>query len=212
VLSGVLQIVASVERWVVARADLPAGDVTFEDHLYDYFWPADPWVPIGTAAQVVGLALLLVAAAVGVLALSLRRTGTAWALIAVGGVAVPIAVTGMHALASGAIGAPTFLQHGAVQAIAWAVPFLGLLALAVRWIARAPFLALAAVLLLGVTLPGYLVATFAIAPRLVGYQSHDTTPWSETVVAVCTLLAGVSLAAAAARNEPARASGGAARS
>lgn len=192
-VSGVLQVVASLQRWVIARADAPPGDVTYEDHLYDYFWPADPWGEVGTAAELLGAGLLLLAAGVVALAWAIRRDDAVWAVVAVVAVAVPTAITGLHALVSGLSGVPTPLQYGAILVLTGMLPFLGLIALGIRWRTRFPFAALACIPLLASTAPGYLFAAFTIAPAFAGYQSHDTTPWTETIVAVCTALAALPL-------------------
>ncbi|MBZ4487527.1 hypothetical protein LQ938_01740 [Microbacterium sp. cx-55] len=201
VFSGALQFVASWERWVTARAGRPPGDVTLEDHLYDYFWPADPWVNVGAAAQLLGLGMVVLAVGVIVLAVSVRagtvRAGTLWTTVAVVAVAVPTALTGIHALVSGGIGAPSALQHGPFLTITTLLPFAGLIVLSIRWMRRSPAAALACLPLLATTMPGYLFALFAAAPLIVGYQSHDTTPWSETIIAVCTGLAALPLVAGA---------------
>lgn len=195
-LSGVLQLAASLQRWVVARAALPASDVTYEDHLYDYFWPADPWVPIGGAAELLGAGLLVLAAGIACLAWAATRSGTLWVKIAVIAVVVPTAVMGLHALSSGVAGAPSPLQNGVILAFCALLPFVGLIALGIRWLRDdAPFAALSCIALLAPTGVGYLFATFTLAPVIAGYQSYDTTPWTETIVAVCTVLAAVPLIA-----------------
>ena len=53
------------------------------------------------------------------------------------------------------------------------------------------------VFLLGSTALGYVLAAFLIAPIVAGEASHDTTPWTETVVAASTAAAGVAMILAA---------------
>lgn len=76
--SAVLQLMASLQRWVVFRSSLTPEDRSAEDHLYDYTWPSAPWTPIGTAAELFGVGTLIlapgvVATAVGIVALRVRR-------------------------------------------------------------------------------------------------------------------------------------------
>jgi len=79
--------------------------------------------------------------------------------------------------------------------------FVCLIILAVMSLPASRAVSLACLFLVGATVPGYLCASYAVAPIIIGYQSYDTTPWTETIVAGSTaaagfcLLAGVAVAA-----------------
>ncbi|SMH49461.1 hypothetical protein SAMN06295885_3324 [Rathayibacter oskolensis] len=195
--SAALQLLASLERWVVAADAWTRTDRTIEDSLFDYFFPADPWENVGVSAQLYGVGGLLLA--LGVVATGRAfppRVGGAPVLVAV--VAGSFGLLGLHALVSGLLGAPSPLQNVGFQLVVGLLSALALVALALTWARRSWAAAIAALLLLGATLPGYLFSTFSIAPMITGYQSYDTTPWSETVVAGFTGAAGVLLLVAAA--------------
>jgi hypothetical protein len=85
------------------------------------------------------------------------------------------------------------MQYVSMLGILSAVATVCLVILAARWMRWMWPSSIALGLLVAVTIPGYLVATFVIAPVLVGYQSHDTTPWTEAVGGVATVAAGVVL-------------------
>ena len=189
--SAMLQFVASLERWVVLRNSATRTETSIEDHLFDYSYPADPWENLGTTAQLFGVGLLLVA--LGILAMArVARNGRVERILSLA-TAASFGIAGVHALVSGLLGVPSPLQYLPVQVLLNLVGFVGLIALAARWMRTAWAASVSCVLLLGVTLPGYLLATFQIAPVLAGYQSHDTTPFTETIVAVSTAAAGVAM-------------------
>lgn len=194
--SAALQFGASAQRWRFAGPSVASGDRSIEDHLFDYVVPADPWVGVGDAAALFGIGSLLIAAAISCLAAgaaAAHRTPVAtwWA----GGLAAaPAALTGLHALISDLLGSPSVLQHvvgGFAGVILGIVQVAALLLLA--WLAARRSLgwALGAVILIGSTVFGHMVAVFVVAPAIAGYQSYDTTPWSEAVVAAITALASV---------------------
>lgn len=85
--SAALQHHASAQRWAVYVGSRPASESFGGDHLYDYYFPLDPWVNIGTTAQFFGGGILIQAFAVVVMAagvLLASRTATSrHALVAV---------------------------------------------------------------------------------------------------------------------------------
>ncbi|WP_146084445.1 hypothetical protein [Rathayibacter sp. AY1C1] len=186
--SAGLQQLAAVQRWAVAGPIL--GEQAIEDHRYDYSWPSDPWENVGSAAQLLGIGHLLVALAVLAAVGPGRRRPVAVLRIVV---AAAFGCLGLHAVLSGILGAPTILQAMLPAVLLGLAAPAGLLVLAVLVARTSPLRAASFVLLIGSTLPGYLVATFAIAPALVDYQSYDTTPWTESVVAASVALAGAAL-------------------
>jgi hypothetical protein len=189
--SAALQYIAAAERWLAAPTTWTRRDRWIEDHLFDYSYPADPWENIGAAAQWFGAGYLLLAA--GVLVLVGRGHGPAHGLSRMAAVstAVGLGLTGVHALASGVLGAPTFLQWPII--LFGVVAFAGLIVLVAVSIRSAPATALTSALLLMTTVPGYIFACFVIAPAVVGSSSYDTTPHTETVIAVATAAAAVVL-------------------
>ncbi|MBB5640633.1 hypothetical protein [Cryobacterium roopkundense] len=197
--SAVLQLLASLQRWVGLSGSGTLSDVSIEDHRFDYFYPADPWENVGTAAQLFGAGLLLLALGILVMTRAAApRDGHLERMLALL-VASSFGIHGAHALVSGAIGAPTPLQYLPVQMLLSLIGFVGLVAVGARLLRVSRAASVACVLLVAVTLPGYIVATFQIAPVIAGYQSYDTTPWTETILAASTAAAGVALAIAAGR-------------
>ena len=185
-----------MQRWVFTDLGTVGPDRSLEDHLFDYVIPADPWVSVGSAATLFGLAYLLIGAALILLGVASRATGdrvkgiVAVALVA----AAPFVLVGLHALVSGVLGFASPLQYlvaaggalflGAAQVIA--------LTLFAAVVSRRSWIwAIGVLLLIGVTVFGYVGAMIVVAPVIVGYQSYDTTPWTEGVLAANTALAAV---------------------
>lgn len=201
-VSAVLQLVASLERWVTFAGASTDGSI--EDHLFDYYYPADPWENLGITAQVYGVGLLLFALGIVALARGAAPNGSHATRLLVRVTAVSFALTGAHALVSGVIGMPTVLQYLPVQLLLSAVGVVGLIVLGVRVARKSWPASVACVLLLGSTLPGLIFASIMIAPEIVGYQSHDMTPFTETIVASPTAAAAFMLLVAAALSHRAR--------
>ncbi|WP_168627571.1 MULTISPECIES: hypothetical protein [unclassified Cryobacterium] len=200
--SAALQLAASLQRWVVFRGAFPGNKLSVEDHLYDYTYPAEPWESIGTAAQLFGAGILI--AAGGVLAMtiavvSMPRKGShrgirillEFVIAAV--IASWLVMYGLRALLSGLAGSPVALQPSGWLGLG---AFVGVIALGVLWLFRAPAAALACMFLID-TVSGQLFSTLLMAPLVAGYTSHDTTPWTETVGALGTGAAGISMILAA---------------
>lgn len=209
--SAVLQFAASLQRWVVFSGSLGPTDLSAEDHVYDYFFPWVDWVPIGSAAQVFGVGILL--QAVGVLVMGfgvipriaraaggggVRHAAAVVAMVAaetltVLAISAAFALLGAHALISGMAGSASSLQ--AWMAVVW-IPSVGLVALTLSWVRSLPAAATACLFLIGSSWAGYLLATYLIAPVFSG-ASHDTARWTETVIALSTAAAGTFLIVAA---------------
>ncbi|WZH35599.1 MAG: hypothetical protein PIR02_12525 [Microbacterium enclense] len=193
--SAILQYVAAAERWLVAPASWTRSDRWVEDHLFDYSYPADPWENIGAAAQWFGVGYVMLA--LGVLALAGTGGGSGNQLSKVSAVvaAMSSGLIGVHAFLSGVLGQPTFLQGPlALSAVVGPVALLGT---ALVYARSSPLTALACILLLITTVPGYLFASMGVAPAVIGTQSYDTTPHTETVVATSTAAAAFVLMTAA---------------
>ncbi|WP_113718938.1 hypothetical protein [Arthrobacter dokdonensis] len=205
-VSAVLQLVASLQRWVAFSGSRAPEDLSVEDHVFDYYFPWEDWEPIGTTAQFFGTGILvqslgIVAMAVGVLvrpgAAALRVTALALTIIEsvlVLLVAATFGVVGAHALVSGVTGAASPLQHSeSLFRVLTLVGFAGLIALAALWQRRLRAAMAACLFLIGSSLVGYVIATYMIAPVFAGGTSHDTTPGTETVVAASTAAAGIAM-------------------
>ncbi|THG29892.1 hypothetical protein [Naasia lichenicola] len=168
--SSVLQILASLERWGPAANGWTRSDFLIEDHRFDYFFPAYPWEPIGSAAQLLGVGLLLLAAGIASFAIAVRPSGksTSFVMPALLSViaAAPFGLLGLHALVSGITGRPAFADA------AWYVfsllSIVGLIALAVLSARHSIAWSVASIALIGSTLIGYIVSTFAVAPAVAG--------------------------------------------
>ena len=224
-VSFALQLNASLQRWVTFSGTRGPTDTSVEDHIYDYFFPFEEWVPIGNAAQLLGAGLLLqvlglLAMALGVMLLPpaakvFGRTATlaiaAVEILLVLLVAAAFAFHGGLVLVAGLNGAPSAVEIG--PGVFWPmllVALLGLAALALSWGNRLRAAGVACAFLIGSTMAGYLLATYMVAPIFFG-SSHDTARFTETVVAASTAAAAVALVfgirdlvrRAAARVEPA---------
>ncbi|WP_328531740.1 hypothetical protein OG984_11670 [Nocardioides sp. NBC_00368] len=210
--SGVLAYVAAWQRWseVCPRGgfDEPAC-LQRQDHLYDYQWPASPWQPIGHAAEIYGLSVLLLAVAAFTLPFLLMpvfRRHTLWplavipAVVLVGiGVLVlasgiagrPVAVPGFDLTALIVVGVlwPTVLIISAVIAASGYGPDGWPEAAEDRPSTARSVSTVVTVLLIAATtvLPTY----FVVGPIAAAYVSHDTAPWSEAPAGVLLVLAAI---------------------
>jgi hypothetical protein len=196
--SAALQLVASLQRWVVFRS--ASDEFVAEDHLYDYVWPYAPWEPIGNAAELFGAGVLLLAPGVVLMAIGVSASSrfgghhpAIGVIVIVGEIALALlvagsfAVAGAHPFLSGIAGAPSQLRDDGGSG--WLAIF-GLIGLCALWLHRSPAAMVTCVFLIGSTGVGHLIAAFNVAPFLAGYVSHDSTPWTETVIAAWTAAAG----------------------
>lgn len=194
VLSALLQGAAAAQRWALNVQD-PGPQRTIEDHLFDYVLPVEPWVSIGSAAILFGIGYVLVAVAIVCLGFgcrAVRGSGSA-PLIAAVVAGAPFLAVGTHAALSGALGSPSPLAHlmPVGFTVLGALQVAGLIVTAVMAASRSRGWAVGLIVLTTTSVYGYILAGFQIAPVLAGYQSYDTTPWTEGVVAGFTLLAAI---------------------
>ena len=197
--SGALMYAAAWERWWPA---CPRGAfdsdrcVQLQDHLYDFAWPADPWVSVGDAAVLAGLSYLVLAVALaGLPTVMLGRRHRLLNLVSVVVLSGGALVFGLVALLSGLSGQPELQGWWlSVAGVVWA---LGLPAMLItlgvvaahddrpgygwRW--------LAVFLLLGSSPLGLVFA----GPIGAGYASYDTSPWTEAVGAFLLVVAAPAL-------------------
>ena len=211
-LSGVLTVAASAQRWWPACpiGGFDGGDCPeMQDHAYDYVVPSDPWVPVGAAAEVHGVAMMLLAGAVMLLprVLSGRRLGRGPAITAVV-VSVCIAAMALHTLLSGlegeAVTAPGLWVPGLVWVFGWPALMVASAACAVR--APSP-VEVGRWAVVGCLLVANPFAQVVVAPVLLGYSSYDTTPWAEAVGGVVLICAAGLLWRAAYRDASPRGGG-----
>lgn len=191
VASGALMYAASWQRWAGACAwGQEDGGLCLrrQDHLYDFVAPTSPWEPVGSAAQLAGGSLLVLALAFALLPWALigRRPGRIATVVLVGAVLAQVAV-GAATLASG-------LSGGVVRPVTAALAvYLWLLwppALLVRFAFGSRGWALAACGLLALSTPLVAAISYAIG-------SFDSRPWWEAISGVLTATAGLCLLTAA---------------
>lgn len=211
--SGVLAYLAAWQRWsgVCPRGgfDEPAC-LKRQDHLYDYQWPASPWHPIGHAAELYGISVLLLAVAAFALPFLLApafRRLILWPLAVIP--AAVLAGIGVLALASGFGGGPVSVPGFyltaliVVDGVLWPTALIIAAVIAAGgslptgWpeasedrssTVRSVSTVVTALLIAATTvLPTY----FLVGPIAAGYVSHDTAPWSEAPAGALLVLAAI---------------------
>jgi hypothetical protein len=155
----------------------------------------EPWAPIAETAQLEGLSLVCLAAAVALLPWLWLPRGSRVSLavlipaFCIGLFAVAawtVGPSGSYAAVADAAGAPTtafvwVLGLPAVLVVAAVTRLNGAPPRTTRW-------RLLVALLVGMSNP---VASYFIGPMFVGYVSHDDTPWVEVVSTVFLVIASV---------------------
>lgn len=197
--SGVLTIVAAAQRWWPA-CQLGGFDTAeclrLQDHRYDFAGPSAPWTPVGAAAELQGVATLLLAVAVLFLPglLTGRRPRPPYILAAVlvsAGFAVDALATWLSGRAGELVTLPWPWPLGLLWVIAWPALLFGsavadtsvpLRVWTGRW-------AVVVCLLASTTF----ITQLLLAPMFLGYSSYDTTPWSEVVTGALLITAAVFL-------------------
>ncbi|MQW76714.1 hypothetical protein GHK92_12580 [Nocardioides sp. dk4132] len=196
-VSGLLAVAGARERWWPAcrRGDFDAPRcLARQGDRFDYMALREPWVPVGHAAELAGasyaalalaLALLpwlllrgprrLVAAASVVLGASLLPL--AWLLWASGRAGEVVEVPLLTPLVVGGVLLGPLVLAAVVAASL--VPGALRRGPASRLQQRARLLLAVLVVLCGPL--GQVAVGLLIAPVLLGYVSHDTTPWTEAV-------------------------------
>ena len=192
-VSGALVCAASWQRWGGACPWVGGVDDTLcalrQDHLYDFLAPTLPWEPVGTAAQLAGWSLLVLALALVPLPWALlgRRPDIASAVALLGAVLATGAV-GVAIVRSGLTGSVVEPVVADVTLFVWAlVPPV----LLVRFAVASRGWALGAALTLILATPLVASFSYAIGP-------FDAQPWWEAVSGLLTATAGVCLLGAAA--------------
>ena len=191
--SGALLFAASWQRW----AGVCTGDsgrsaeacVLREDHLYDFLPPLEPWEPTGSAAELAGLSLLVLALVLPLLpwALTARRPGRYSAVTLITCELALVAV-GLATLRSGLSGDVVAPPLGNWTVAVWLIvpPIL-----VGRWAVDAHGWARAAAVVLALSMP--IVAYFSYA-----IGSYDSRPWWEAISGAIMVAAALCLLVAAA--------------
>jgi hypothetical protein len=184
---------ASWQRWADVcpwGGDVDSGPCSIrQDHRYDFVAPTAPWEPVGNAAQLAGLSLLVLALAFVLLpwALTGRRPGIYSATALVGAVLALVAV-GVTTVASGLEGSVVDPIAYDLALFVWAsVPPV----LLIRFAVTARGWTLAAVVWLVLATPIVAAFTYAVGP-------YDAQPWWEAISGLLTATAGLCLLGAAA--------------
>lgn len=186
--------------------DGAGGCVALQDHLYDYYVPDDPWVPIADAAQREGLSLLALGLGVALVSLTLGGRWFVWPLSLAGGAGLGAAWVGMGVpvwrsglagepvgfedwMAASAWSGATVLVPPALAALAWFHGGRDGRLVAVFWGAMA-------------IMPWEFLFTLLLAP------SHDTSPlrgfFRCAVVAVAAVAVALTLVPVGGRQRLAR--------
>jgi hypothetical protein len=193
--SALLQLDASLQRWVTAAASWDDPEAGVQDGRFDHSFPSSEWVPLGDAALTHGLGVLLLALAVLALARAAGITGRT-GLVGTAVVAGTFAAIGAHALVSGLTGEPGPLAGTYLSTFLLNLAGCAAVAVAVAR-GRAPhgtaWDALGGILLLGSSIVGQLLALLAIAPAIWGGTYSDTPIHTESVVATSTACVAVAM-------------------
>ncbi|KAE8763750.1 hypothetical protein [Georgenia thermotolerans] len=186
--------------------DGAGGCLALQDHLYDYYVPDDPWVPIADAAQREGLSLLALGLGVALVSVSLGGRWFVWPLSLAGGAAMGAmwVGTGVPVWRSGLAGEPVGFEDW-MAASGWSVLTVlvapGLAALA--WFHGGRDARLVAVFWAAMAIvPWEFFFTLFLAP------SHDTSPlrgfFRCAVVAVAAVAVALTLLPVGVRQRMAR--------
>jgi hypothetical protein len=196
--AGMLFVAAAWQRWwPECRRGAFDTDacVRLQSHEYDYLFVAEPWTPVGHAAELAGVALLLLAGAAALLPVVVLpgwRLRFRLPLAAVP--AASLALLGVQGLVSGVVGHVVSVPLTSAAAMVWG---LGVPVLLVLWMAavlqsdpdrRTGWGLLLAVVLIAST-PVFVFV--ALGPLVVQYVSYDAAPWSEAVMALPLFLAAL---------------------
>lgn len=204
-VAGVLMIASEAQRW----ADCPWGSMTSaacvaaQDHRYDVLLPSAPWVPIGHAAELAGLALIVLALAAMLLSwqVETRRAAVGLSLYW----AATAGLAGVVTLASGLAGRPTF-TYSDVLALGWSLSTWVVLLVTAALIGeptRGTFAMLGALGLVNPLLIGLLPITGVLMNG-----AYDSYVWQYVLPATVLCLAGAIGVFDGRRPRRSRASGG----
>ena len=211
--AAALTYAAAWERW---WPGCPRGGfdsdacVRLQSHDYDFQLPSDPWVPVGQAAELYGVALLALAVAAALLPTVLRPDRPAgggwWRVFATLVAVVPagsLALLGVATLRSGRTGELVDMPGTSLAFVVWCLAWPACLtALAAAAPGVRPGRALPVAVLLGLATPVPTLLVFG--PMFAGYTSYDTAPWTEAAAAPILLAASVAVLFVAPRRQSSR--------
>jgi len=193
VASGALAVLADWQRWYPACSSGFDAESCLErqSDWYDYAPPGDSWIPIGSSAPLMASSYALLALA----ALGLFRTTrpSRWARVAGAVFAVAFAVVAARIYASAAVGLAVELPG---EVVIWAV-IAGLWPCALLVLAMAGLIDAgpgpALVVVAGTLALASPLALFFTAAIAVNYMSHDTSPWTQAIGGLLTVIAGIAM-------------------
>jgi hypothetical protein len=196
--SGVLSIAGAYQRWWPACMpfDFDHPDcVKLQDSLYDYVMPSPPWVPMGTAASLAAVGLLLLGMAMLTMPLLMGRRYR----LVTWGLCVGMALLPLFAAAgtwlSARAGAPVVLDgHWPAYFIwVWGWPAALFVLALVSILTVAPRQSAWRLLVFGCLAFSAPLVEFFGASLVMLYSPSDTTPWTGAVTGFALIIAGIAL-------------------
>jgi hypothetical protein len=206
-ISGVFAVVASLQRWgcrIGVFGDANSECWGREDHLYDYINPSDPrvpvgadpaWLPLGSAAELHGVGMLVFAVAVLLLPWVLAGRWPGWKLtIAALVVSAGVAVAALPTLLSGLEGEPVSLPNMWLPQVVLVFGLPALLIVSALRAAPSPGRVGKArwTVVICLAVANNMMVTYLMAMVIFMYSSYDSNPWAETIGGA--LLIGASIA------------------
>jgi len=201
--STLLQLRASYSRWITFAGTLRPTDRSIESHEYDYylqgFMPSERYLLIPDTGVPLGNGLLLQSVGIALLLLCVLTSGPVGAIrhciqLLLGLlVMLSYMLIGYHALRTELEGTPPGTTGTGWSQLVILLGFIALVVLCVMSFRRFPGAAIAWFCLLGTTIFGYVMIDLFLAPVLTLYTSPDTTPGTETIMALTTAAAGLSM-------------------
>jgi hypothetical protein len=217
--SAVLGWQAAWSRWSVCFVggqppvdglpeDGAGGCVALQDHLYDYSFPSEPWVPIADAAQREGVSLLALGIAAVLVSLTVGGRWFIWVLAMAAGAAVGTMwmVAGVSSLLSGRAGEPVTVDPQILRAsVIWLGPWITACLAGLAW-QRANASSSMRQWKPGTAADGRLLAVFWVAMTaaqplpeffitLMFWNSHDSSPLEGFFRCTAVTVAAVAVAA-----------------
>jgi len=194
--SGALMYAASWQRWADAcpwGARSTAACLGAQDHRYDFLVPAEPWTPIGGAAELAGLSLLVLALAVALLPWGLtgRRPGP-FSALTLAATVPSVGLLGVTNLRSGLAGQVMEVPFERAALLGWGLLLPSLIAW-LAWASRGWARVGGWVLVTAMPFPG--IFLYWIGP-------YDAAPWYEGISGILTALAGLCVLVAASGRTP----------
>ncbi len=192
-LAGALSILADRERWwpacALGRRD-SAACLEIQSHVYDFLVPMEPWTPTGNSATLIGISFLVSAVALTLTIPLAARPSRVF--LPLGLLAGSVAVVGYLTLNAGLslTAVPLSLGRDVLALYELGGPLLILWAWAADTVYRGRESLAHHLLYFSVFLSTGLTLYFSSALML-GYQSHDTSPWNQAFGGALFIVAGL---------------------